>query len=259
MTSTALLNAPRLSSGATATAGAPVLEAGNAHAANESAALAMLRASDFDATNPEAVFAFFQTQMKDTRGRLGEMMTAQEQRNARVKTLQSASAKVAAFQEKPITPADPKWNDFVAACNELKSALVPGTKEFDEITKAIELATTGVEQRQGPEPFQNAAAAAAANRGVIVDAKGAVVDFSDGTSDAKYTAVWSTAPGASAEVIKGMVNQVKAQTDGLQTESTMTMIRIQSLVDACSQITNLCSNVLKKLSDAQNTAIGNIR
>ena len=76
-----------------------------------------------------------------------------------------------------------------------------------------------------------------------------------------YTVTTLEGPGAGLgkNEVTSLIASLKAHTDGLQTESSMQMIRVQQLVESCSQIVNVCSNTMRKMHDMAMVAINNMR
>ena len=59
--------------------------------------------------------------------------------------------------------------------------------------------------------------------------------------------------------VQSLSGSLKAFRDGLSNDNAMNMISIQSLVEKSSQLTSMCSNLMKKLSDMAMAPINNIR
>ena len=59
--------------------------------------------------------------------------------------------------------------------------------------------------------------------------------------------------------MQSLTSDLKAASSSIQSDNALNMINIQRLVEQSSQITQMCSNIMKKLSDMAQTPINNIK
>lgn len=198
-----------------------------------------------DLLDPESMMAFFSMQMSNVRGQLGAAMKEQSDRNELATSLQKCEARLSVFTEKGIIPGDPRWDEFEAAANEAIALM--GGKEGAGSTLAADLAKikgSGLETKG----FKSEAEAKA----YVKDHGGEVTYLKPPHN------VWIVAPAErDAMAIKGIVGELKSFRDGIQSDNAMNMIRVQQLVESSSQLTSMCSNILKKLSDMAMVSINN--
>ncbi len=226
---------------------------------NESATSSINRAianasvlSAFDATDPESLFAFFQLQMKDARTKLTAMMTEQDARNKRCTQLQQLQATLTKYQETGVKPGDAGWAEFEQAAKDAV-ALLGDSKEAQTIQGMLDKAVA-------PTPFTRITSDRAEAKKLAKE-YGTTFEVNDNAGYVTYTVTTLEGPGAGLgkNEVTSLIASLKAHTDGLQTESSMQMIRVQQLVESCSQIVNVCSNTMRKMHDMAMVAINNMR
>ena len=194
-----------------------------------------------DLLDPEAMLAFFSQQMSNVRGQLAVAMKGQEARNLKAQTIQSLEASLVGFQEKGIKPSDDKWPEFLKTVEEAKVALGEGaTKGLDEM---IAKATKPSAQVMGKEDAEAA-----------VKAGATMENLSPGVYK-----VSGVPAGLDKNDVGQFSAQLKAFRDGINNDNAMNMIRVQQLVENSSQLTNMASNIMKKLSDMAMSPINNMR
>lgn len=204
---------------------------------------------NIDVTDPDTLFAFFNAKMKDARSALSTLMATQERQNALCQRLQELQAKLTKYQEDGVKPEDPGWDDFIATMKEAKE-LLGDTSAGREIAGLLAKATGPGEQKVEFAITREKAEA------MVKAAGGGHILASPGGG---YSVLTRPAAGVEGKEVQSALDTLKAHTSGLQSEGTMTMIRVQQYVEQCSQIVNLCSNVLRKIQDSQMSAINNIR
>jgi hypothetical protein len=200
-----------------------------------------------DLLDPESMLAFFSMQMRNVRGQLGTAMKEQEGRNQQATAIQRAEARLSDFTEKGILPGDPRWDDFVAAANEAIATLGGPNGAGAKIAADLaQIAGSGKESKI----FNSENDAKA----YVKDHGGEVMHL-----PAPHN-TWVVAPAErDAAAIKGMIGELKSFRDGIQNDNAMNMIRVQQLVESSSQLTNMCSNIMKKLSDMAMVSINNMK
>lgn len=222
----------------------------NIHKVGNSSFIAPTFNPTVDLLDPESMMAFFSLQMSNVRGQLGAAMKQQDARNQLATSIQKAEARLSEFTESGILPGDPRWDDFEAAANEAIAQL--GGKDAGGAKLAADLAQikgSGTEAKM----FNSEADAKA----YLKDHGGTIGTNGDTIPSAQ---VWCVTPAVrDPAAIKGMVGELKAFRDGIQNDNAMNMIRVQQLVENSSQLTNMCSNIMKKISDMAMVSINNMR
>jgi hypothetical protein len=200
-----------------------------------------------DLLDPESMMAFFSMQMKNVRGQLSTAMKEQQDRNELATSLQKCEARLSVFTEQGIIPGDPRWDDFEAAANEAISLMGGkdggGSKLADDLAK---IKGSGLETKVF---------------GTEADAKAYVKDHGGAVTflPSPHNKFVVAPAERDAVAIKGIVGELKAYRDGIQSDNAMNMIRVQQLVENSSQLTNMCSNIMKKLSDMAMVSINNLK
>ncbi len=209
-----------------------------------------------DLLDPESLMGFFQLQMRDVQSQLGAMTQDQEARNKRVSQLQAFEAKLTAYQENGIKPGDPGWDDFVATAQQMKG-LLGDTAAGQTIQQLIDKGTaptSNIRTYQNKAEADAAAQAAGSQVSTIQMPSnvGSVTTYQVDTKD-------GPAAGLDKNDVQSIIQSAKAESDALNADSQMNMIRIQSIVDHSSQLINLCSNIMKKIDDSTMAPINNMR
>lgn len=201
-----------------------------------------------DLLDPESMMAFFSMQMSNVRGQLSAAMKEQSDRNALATSLQQCEARLSVFADEGVLPGDPRWDDFERAANDAIAQM--GGSEAGGKKLAADLARikgSGLETKF----FETEAEAKAYAKDHGGEAKKIHMYPHD---------AFIVAPAErDAAAIKGIVGELKAYRDGIQSDNAMNMIRVQQLVENSSQLTNMCSNIMKKLSDMAMASINNMR
>ncbi|MDB4938396.1 MAG: hypothetical protein JWP87_5368 [Labilithrix sp.] len=204
-----------------------------------------------DLLDPDSMLAFFSAQMTDVRHKLGAAMADQETRNDRIKTLASVESDLIRFKEKGIKPGEPGWETFKADIDKAR-ALMGDSLEGTKLGELMKKTEEGVIVVQSFKADANSAKAMTA----YVDAHPGAEVTSDGEH---FNVATGHAQKLDPAEVDSLVQQVKGYRDSLQNDNAMNMIRVQQLVESSSQIMNLCSNIMKKLSDAAMSPINNMR
>jgi hypothetical protein len=250
-----MVDALRTFAGANAAAmdrpGSVDLTAGVVTASNIAATSAAL----LDATDPDTLISFFQKQIGDARASLSTMMTAQDTRTQQIGDLQSSLAVIQKFEDAGITPSDPNWSEFKQAADNIVTTLsaLPagsGSKAAADITNALNAATRQQTVAQNPT---------AASQAMLTEIGKSPLNTNPIMISYNNPNKLLPAAGMKGQDIKSLEASVKSVTDQMQADSSTQMIRVQQQVDQITQYTNTCSNILKKLADAQNNSIGNLR
>lgn len=210
------------------------------------AANAALVPMTVDLLDPDSMLSFFSAQMSDVRQKLGAAMNDQETRNDRIKTLAALESDIARFKEKGIKPGDPGFDTFKVDVDKAR-ALMGDSLEGTKLGELIDSVKPGTEVTFLSQ-----------NTNEWLDYKDKHPEAVMWQSDGGHV-TFSTGKGLNPAEMDSLVQQVKGYRDSLQNDNAMNMIRVQQLVESSSQIMNLCSNVMKKLSDAAMSPINNMR
>ena len=201
-----------------------------------------------DLLDPESMLAFFNHQMRDVRAQLGIAMKDQTDRNQLANKIQQVEAKLSAFQDKGILPGDPEWDSFQKSAKEAVALLGASGAGSSLAAKLDQMAASGKDTKT----FDSEADAKAYVKDHGGEAHKISVPYSD--------PVWAVgAAERDGNAVKSIVGELKAFRDGIQNDNSVGMIRVQQLVESSSQLTNLCSNIMKKLSDMAMAPINNMR
>lgn len=207
---------------------------------------------DVDLLNPESMMAFFQLQMSDVRQKLGVAMQDQQRRNDIIKTLNSLQSDLAKYKEKGIGPDDPGYANFQAKAQEARALLGNGI-EGTAVGNLLDGAKGG-----GTKEFKVTGTydAAKAANDYAAARPGSTVTAGNGA----FVVTDPNLPKTIAkEDIDSVIGQIKGYADSLTADNQMNMIRVQQFVETSSQLTNLCSNIMKKISDSAMAPINNMR
>jgi hypothetical protein len=195
-----------------------------------------------DLLDPESMLAFFGQQMREIRGQLAIALRNQEARNRTASSIQQLEAKLVAFQETGIKPGDAdKWPTFVAAVEDARKLLGPAVGP--ELDALIAKAT-----KDAPKIMKTEDAQKAADAGAHVEDAGCGMWLVTGAP-----------AGLDKNDVQSFANSLKASRDKITNDNAMNMIGVQQLVESSSQVMNLCSNIMKKLSDMAMAPINNMR
>lgn len=203
---------------------------------------------DVDLLNPESMMAFFQLQMSDVRQKLGVAMKEQQDRNNIIKGLASLQADLAAYKTKGVGPGDPEWPAFQAKVAQVREALGGGNAG-----SALDNLLAKTAPRTETKSFAK------------LDLEGQAHFMADhpdfkvtGDDPLTMTGTWK-GDRLSTDDVESIIQQVKGHSDSLSADNQMNMIRVQQFVETSSQLTNLCSNIMKKISDSAMAPINNMR
>ncbi len=204
--------------------------------------------ADVDLLDPESMLAFFSQQMSDVRGKLSVAMKEQEGRNQLASDVQHLEAQLGEFAEKGVLPGDPRWDDFVNVTKQAIELLGNSNEGKALAANLNRLAGSGKEVKG----FDSEAEAKAYQK----ERGGEITHLPPPVKKA----AWLVVPAErDANAIKSMVSELKSFRDSIQNDNAMSMIRVQQLVENSSQLTNMCSNIMKKLSDMAMASINNLR
>lgn len=238
-----------------------MINAGSAlNAAQASDATTADVGAGLDLSSSDTVLAFFSAQMSESQDNLNAMMAQQQQRNDTQKAVQNLAAQLTEYEQTGVKPGDKGWDDFVATANELKKYTTDGSDASKKINAMLDTATTQGAPTHATLVLDQTAIADAKSHGLKVDGNTGG-DGLFGMIPPNAANVWypTGAPGITADQMKSLDMQLKSVTDGMTSDTSMQMIRVQQAVEQSSQILNECSNVVKKMSDANDNAIANIK
>lgn len=199
---------------------------------------------DVDMLDPESMLAFFGQQMSDLRGKLGTAMRDQEIRNKRAERLEGFQARLQLYAESGINPAHPDWEEFKKFAEAVKSEFPEGSSVYKLVDRALQVM---------PPKTTNETCAN------IARSKGATVKELDGVVGDDRFLVTNEYYGLDKNGVQSLTSDIKAASSAIQSDNALNMINIQRLVEQSSQLTQMCSNIMKKLSEMSQTAISNIK
>ncbi len=235
----------------TTISGGPIGSFNDVHVRGKGAlaiASAML-APPVDLLDPDSMIAFFSAQMSDVRQKLGAAMADQQTRNDHIKSLASVESDLIRFKEKGIKPGEPGWETFKADVDQARALMgdsLEGTKLESLMNKTkegvVEVKTFDAMHAKEMIAYVNAHPGA---------------EFTQ--DDDKMTVTTGHGQKLDPNEVDSLIQQVKGYRDSLQNDNAMNMIRVQQLVESSSQVMNLCSNIMKKMSDAAMSPINNMR
>ena len=202
-----------------------------------------------DLLDPDSMIAFFSAQMSDVRQKLGAAMADQQTRNDHIKSLASLESDLIRFKEKGIKPGEPGWDTFKADVDQAR-ALMGDSLEGTKLESLMNKTKEGVVEARTFSPQQ------VKQMKEYMEAHPAAEVASDGSN---FTLTSGHGQKLDPNEVDSLVQQVKGYRDSLQSDNAMNMIRVQQLVESSSQVMNLCSNIMKKMSDAAMSPINNMR
>lgn len=199
---------------------------------------------DVDMLDPDSMLAFFSQQMSDTRSKLGTAMRDQEIRNKRAERLENFQARLQMYAESGINPAHPDWEEFKKFAASVKAEFPEGSSVYNLVDRALQV----MPNKETNETCAN-----------IAKAKGAYVVEQPGKPEEQRYLVVGEYYGLDKNGVQSLTSDLKAASSAIQSDNALNMINIQRLVEQSSQITQMCSNIMKKLSDMAQTPINNIK
>ena len=222
----------------------------NAHTAKLAAtdikhvSLAPPASLDVDMLDPDSMLAFFSQQMSDVRSKLGTAMRDQEIRNKRAERLEGFQAKLQMYAESGIKPSHPDWEDFKKF-----AATVKG--EFPEDSSVYKLVDRALQVMPPKMTNETCAKIAEGNGATVKEIPGVVGDDRFLVTNEYY--------GLDKNGVQSLTSDLKAASSSIQSDNALNMINIQRLVEQSRPITQMCSNIMKKLSDMAQPPINNIK
>lgn len=228
------------------------------NAATKLVPLQKAHTADIMDLSPEGLVQFFGIQMQQSRGRLEALLQQQEARNSLIQDYQAMEGLLSKYSERGIHPSDPDWQQFCQLATKLEGTMA-GSEAEKQLAGMWDGAMAPTLKTDAFGSDKAAAEAFASAHGTQVSTT--VIPTGFGKTIEMYTVTTNTGdpPGTSKENVQSMISQLKGIREGLSSDNTINMIRVQNEASVMTQISSACTNLVQKFHEARIGIIQNYK